>query len=182
MNFVETQIATRLHTFVEDQASTNRQPERRRLSGRTLQPKRFPQRHSARVHLHRRVNIEKTQTATRLRTLKEDLEASTLLRTFVEAPVCRRPERLRQLQVRVHMHHLQRSVALQEVVASTLLHTFAETPTHRQPERRQLQRRRLSARTPSFNLMPNMMNKYVKTFAKMKVVVRTPYSANVFNY
>jgi hypothetical protein len=78
--------------------------------------------------------------------------------------------------------HLQRSVALQEVVASTLLHTFAETPTHRQPERRQLQRRRLSARTPSFNLMPNIMNKYVKTFAKMKVVVRTPYSANVFNY
>ena len=179
MNFVETQIATCLHTFVEDQASTNRQPERRRLSGRTLQQERFLQRHSARVHLHRCVNnTKKTQTATQC---FQEVEASTFLRTFVEAPVCLRPECLRQLQVRAHMH-LQRSVALQEVEASTLLHTFAEAPTQRQPERRQLQRRRLSARTPSFNLMPNMMNKYVRTFAKMKVVVRTPYSANVFNY
>ena len=109
------------------------------------------------------------------------MEASTFLRTFVEAPVCLRPERLRQLQVRAHMH-LQRSVALQEVEASTLLHTFAEAPTQRQPERRQLQRRRLSARTPSSHRMSNMTNHFVKTFAKLKVVVQPQNFANVFNH
>jgi hypothetical protein len=58
-----------------------------------------------------------------------------------------------------------------------------EASTQRQPERHQRPGRcRLSARTPSLHPMSNMMNKFVKTFKKLKVVVQPQNFANVFNH
>ena len=84
---METQTATRLRTFVEAKASTHRHPERRQV---------LRQRLSTRTPSHR--NLYRHQQV-HLRCLFNSVK-STRLRTFVEAPTHRQPERRQRRQRR----------------------------------------------------------------------------------
>ena len=119
MNFVETQIATRLRTFVE--ALTNRQPEHRQRRQRRRSSTRTPSLHRTRYR-HQSVHLRCAITQT-----------TTRLRTFVEAPTQRQLERRqrparRRLSARTPSFHMMSNMTTQYVQLGTKLKVIVWTP------------------------------------------------------